>query len=92
MAVASTVLTTAIIIVLPKDVSSALFSNNFTYQSSENPCQVKYGFLVVALKELTITTTIGINRNIYTSIMNMVFTIFLPIIFDFLLIYSLPYC
>ena len=63
MAVARTVLTTAMISVFPKDVRSALFSNSFTYQLNVNPFQLRYGFEVVALNEFAITTEIGRKRN-----------------------------
>ena len=71
MAVARTVLTTAMISVFPKDVRSALFSNSFTYQLNVNPFQLRYGFEVVALNEFAITTEIGRKRNRYTAKQNI---------------------
>jgi hypothetical protein len=60
---ASKVLHNAIIMVFPKDSKSGAFSNNFKYQSKVNPFQLKYGLEVVALKEFTTITIIGINKN-----------------------------
>lgn len=59
----SKVAQTAIIIVLPKDSSNAVFSNNLKYHWTLKPFQLKYGLVVVALKEFTTITIIGINKN-----------------------------
>jgi hypothetical protein len=59
---ATVVLTTATNIVFPKEVRSAEFWNNFSYQTKEKPFHVIYGFVVLLLNEFTTTTKIGKNK------------------------------
>ena len=58
--------------VFPKDSSSAALLHSLLYQSKENPFQLKYGFEVVALKEPATTTKIGKNKNKYTVAINKI--------------------
>lgn len=58
----------AINMVFPKELKSAVLSKSFIYQSKVNPFQLKYGFDVAALKELTTITIIGRNKNRYASV------------------------
>ena len=66
MTVERIVLTTAMIIVFPNDSSKDELLQSFIYQSNENPFQLRYGFVVVALNELATTTNMGRNKNRYT--------------------------